>query len=134
MPAVKKLLALGFLGWSLCGSGCLDESRKMGPDEVFYKAYDLALDGKTWETAKFFTEEALKDNSGDPKAALAKAWALRLNNGSVKGLVTIEKQKEDKTFDIKFMMVMADGPMTEGEDRLVLVNGTWKFDSIQRVR
>lgn len=121
-------LAIPFLGLS-----CIDSHSNMGPDSCFTEAYKLALDGKYDDTAEYFTDEILNYMKNNPDTTLQKIWADRLNNGEVKGVKIIERQADEKNYDVKFML-LTDGGMTDAEDTMVFEKGLWKFDKMKRVR
>jgi len=130
---MKNLLLVLLLALPWGPIACLDSHENMGPATAFETAYQLALGGKYDQTSDFFSDDIIKMTKTNPEMSLQKIWATRLNNGSVKGVKIIERDANEKTCDIKFMMTTNEG-MTDGEDTMIYEKGVWRFDKTQGVR
>ena len=121
-------------GFAVAFLGLCRTHQNMGPASTFEKAYTLALTGKYDLTLEYFTDDILNFLKTNQDMTLQKIWDGRLNNGAVKAVKIIERQTDEKKCDIKFMIVLNDGTMTDAEDTMVYEKGLWKFDKIKRIR
>lgn len=128
---LAALVVLPWLGW-----GCIESHENLGPKNSFEKAYFLAIKGEIDKTSEFFSDDILNFLKTNQDMTLPKVWAGRLNEGTVQAVKIIESQTDDKkkNCNIKFMLVMNDGTMTDGEETMVYEKGAWKFDKVKRVR
>lgn len=123
------LLVLPWLAW-----GCVESHQNMGPAGTFEKVYTLALAGKYDLTREYFTDDILNFLKTNQDMTLQKIWDGRLNDGAIRAVKIIERQADEKKCDIKFMIILNDGTMTDAEDTMVYEKGVWKFDKIKRIR
>jgi hypothetical protein len=133
---MKKLILAMFLVLPWLGWGCIESPENLGPKNSFEKAYFLAIKGEIDKTSVFYSDNILNFLKTNQEMTLPKVWAGRLNDGTVKAVKIIESQLDDKktSCNIKFMMVMNDGTMNDGEETMVFEKGSWKFDKMKRIR
>jgi hypothetical protein len=131
---MKKILLAAFLVIPWFVGGCVESHGNMGPASTFEKAYTLALTGKYDQTSEYFTDDILNFLKTNQDMTIQKVWNGRLNDGAVKAIKIIERQTDEKKCDIKFMIVLNDGTMTDAEETMVFEKGLWKFDKIKRIR
>jgi hypothetical protein len=133
---MKKLILAALLVLPWAGWGCIESHENLGPKGSFDKAYYLAIKGEIDKTSDFYSDNILNFLKTNQEMTLQKVWAGRLNDGTVQAVKIIESQLDDskKKCDIKFMMVMNDGTMNDGEETMIYEKGSWKFDKIKRVR
>jgi hypothetical protein len=131
---MKRILLVLLLASPWMGTACLEADPERDPSICFHQAYLWATEEKFDKTSVYFTDEILDTLKKDPEMTMKKLWAPRLNDGAVKAFKAIEQDRKDDRYTIKFMLILATGEMTDAEDGMVMVNGKWKFDKIQRVR